>query len=51
MPCFAFAYVTNIFILMILYDLRLLLLLFFYIIIYIRKVETRLQITGQCAPW
>jgi hypothetical protein len=39
------------FILMILYDFRLLPAQFCYIIEYIWKVESHVQIPGRCAPW
>jgi hypothetical protein len=41
----------NIFILMIFYDFCLLSAHFCYIIIYIWKVKSRVQIVAQCAPW
>jgi hypothetical protein len=39
------------FILIILYDFCLLFAQFYYIIVYIRKVENRVQIADRCAPW
>jgi hypothetical protein len=36
---------------MILYDFCLLPAQFCYIIVYIRKVESRVHIADQCAPW
>jgi hypothetical protein len=51
MPGFALSYTENIFILMILYDFYLLPAQFRYIIVYIRKVESRVQIADLWAPW
>jgi hypothetical protein len=48
---FALSYGANMFILMILYDLCLLPAQFCYIIVYIRKFESRVQIVDLCAPW
>jgi hypothetical protein len=48
---FALSYTTNILILIILYDFCLLPAQFCYIIVYIRKVESRVQIVDLCAPW
>jgi hypothetical protein len=39
------------FILVILYDLSLLLAQFWYVILYIQRVESRAQIADRCAPW
>jgi hypothetical protein len=50
MSGFALSYAANIFILMILYDFCLLPAQFCYIIIYIRNVESRVQIADLCAP-
>jgi hypothetical protein len=47
---FVLSYAANMVILMILYDLCLLSAQFCYIIIYIRKVESRVQIADRCAP-
>jgi hypothetical protein len=44
-------YAANIVILMILYDLCLLPAQFYYIIIHLRKVESRVQNADRCAPW
>jgi hypothetical protein len=43
-------YVANVVILMDLYDLCLLSAQFCYIILYIQKVESSVQIANQCAP-
>jgi hypothetical protein len=51
MSDFALSYIANIFILMILYDFCLLPSQFCYTIVYIRKVENRVQIADRCAPW
>jgi hypothetical protein len=51
MSGFALSYTTNMFILMTLYDLCLSPAQFYYIIVYIRKAETRVQIADRCAPW
>jgi hypothetical protein len=48
---FALSYAVNMFVLMILYDLCLLPAQFSYIIVYIWKVESRVQIADQCAHW
>jgi hypothetical protein len=48
---FTFSYTTNIFILMILYDFCLSPTQFYCIIVYIRKVESCVQIADRCAPW
>jgi hypothetical protein len=48
---FALLYAANMFVLMIFYDLCLLPAQFRYIIVYIRKVESRVQIADWCAPW
>jgi hypothetical protein len=50
-PGFALSCAANMFILMILYDFCLLLAQFCYIIVYIWKVESHVQIADQCAPW
>jgi hypothetical protein len=50
MAGFTFSYATNMLILVILYDLCLLPAQFCYIIVYIQKVETHVQIVDQCAP-
>jgi hypothetical protein len=51
MPGFALPYATNIIILMIEYDRCMLPAQFCYIIVYIRKVENRVQIADRCVPW
>jgi hypothetical protein len=51
MSGFDLCYTANMFVLMILYDFCLLSAQFCYIIIYILKVENRLQIADQCALW
>jgi hypothetical protein len=48
---FALSYVANMFILMVLYDFCFLPAKFCYVIVYIRKVESCVQIADQCAPW
>jgi hypothetical protein len=48
---FALYYAMNMFILMILYDFCLSLAQFYYIIVYLRKVESCVQIADRCAPW
>jgi hypothetical protein len=48
---FALSYTTNMFIIMILYDFSLLPAQFCYIIVYIRKVESLVQIADRYAPW
>jgi hypothetical protein len=48
---FDLSYTANIFILMILYDFCLLHSQFYYIIIYIRNVESCVQIADRCAHW
>jgi hypothetical protein len=50
-PGFALSYTTNMFILMILYDFCLLPAQFCYLIVYIRTVESRVQIADLCVPW
>jgi hypothetical protein len=45
------SYTANMFILMFLYDFSLLLAQFYYIIAYIRKFESRVQIAERCSPW
>jgi hypothetical protein len=47
----AWPYTVNMFILMILYDLCLLPAHFCFIIVHMRKVESRVQIADRCAPW
>jgi hypothetical protein len=49
MPGFVLSYTANIFILKILYDFCLLPAQFYYIIVYVWKVESHVQIAGQCA--
>jgi hypothetical protein len=51
MSGFALSYTANMFILMILYDVCLLPAQFCYMIVYIRKVESRVQIADRCVPW
>jgi hypothetical protein len=51
MPGFTLSYIANMFILIILYDLCFLPAKFCHIIIYIRKVESRMQNADRCAPW
>jgi hypothetical protein len=51
MSGFALSYPTNMFILMILYDFCLLPAQFHYMIVHRWKVESRVQIADQCAPW
>jgi hypothetical protein len=51
MSGFALSYAVNMFILMILYDFWLLPAPFYYIIIYVRMVESSVQIADQCALW
>jgi hypothetical protein len=51
MSIFALSYAANMFILMILYEFCLSQAQFCYIIIYIEKVESCMQITDLCAPW
>jgi hypothetical protein len=50
---FALSYAMNMFILMIMYDFCLLPAQFYYVIliIYVGKVEIRVQIADRCAPW
>jgi hypothetical protein len=48
---FPLSYAANRVILMILYDLCLFPAQFCYIIAYLRKVESRVQIADRCAPW
>jgi hypothetical protein len=50
MSSFVLSYTANTFILMILCDFCLLPAQFCYIIVYIRKVESRMKITDRCAP-
>jgi hypothetical protein len=45
------SYTANLLILMILYDFCLLPAQFCYIIIYLRKIGSCVQIAGRCAPW
>jgi hypothetical protein len=51
MSGFALSYTANMFILMILYDFSLLPVQCCYIIVYIWKVESRVQFADRCAPW
>jgi hypothetical protein len=51
MPGFALCHTADMFILMILYDFCLLPAQFRYIIVYIRKVESPVQMLDRCAPW
>jgi hypothetical protein len=51
MSGFALCYTANVFILVILYDFCLLPAQFYYIIVYIQKVESRVQIVDRCAHW
>jgi hypothetical protein len=48
---FALSCAANMLILMILFDFCLLPAQFCYIIIYVRKFESRVQIADRCAPW
>jgi hypothetical protein len=48
---FTLSYKVNIFILMILYDFCLSPESFCYIIVYIRKVESCVQVAERCVPW
>jgi hypothetical protein len=51
MSGFALSYTANKFILVILYDFSLLPAQFCYMVVYIWKVESRVQIMDWCAPW
>jgi hypothetical protein len=51
MSGFTLSYTANMFILLILYDFCLLPAQYFCIIIYIWKVENRVQIANRCPPW
>jgi hypothetical protein len=51
MSGFTLFYTADMFILMILYDFCLLPAQFYYIIIYIRKIGSRVEIADRCAPW
>jgi hypothetical protein len=51
MSGFVVSYTANMFILMILYDFCLSYAQFCYIIVYIRKVESRAKIADRCATW
>jgi hypothetical protein len=51
MSGFALSFTANKFILMILYDFCLLSSKLCYIIVYIGKVGSRVQIADRCAPW
>jgi hypothetical protein len=51
MSGFALSYTANMFILMILYDFCLSPAQYCYIIIYIGKVKSRVQIANRCAHW
>jgi hypothetical protein len=48
---FTMSYTANMFIIMVLYDLRLLPAKFYYTVVYIRKIESCVQIADLCAPW
>jgi hypothetical protein len=48
---FTLSYAVHMFIIMILYDFYLLPAQFCYIVIYLQKVESRVQIMDWCAPW
>jgi hypothetical protein len=50
-PGFALLYAANIFSLMNLYDFWLLPAQFYHIIVYIRNVESLVQIADRCASW
>jgi hypothetical protein len=51
MSGFALFNIVNILIIMILNDLCLLPALFLYIVIYVRNLESHMQIADRCAPW
>jgi hypothetical protein len=51
MSGFTLSYTANMFILMSLYDFCLSPAQFCYIIVYIWKTESRVQIADRCAPW
>jgi hypothetical protein len=51
MSGFALPYTANMFILVILYDFCLLRAQFCYIVLYIGKLESCVQIMDRCAPW
>jgi hypothetical protein len=51
MSGFTLSCASNMFILMILYDFCLLPAQFYYMIVYVRKVESHVQIADRCAPW
>jgi hypothetical protein len=51
MPGLALSYAAKMFVHMILYDFCMFLAEFSYIIVYIGKVESRVQIADQCEPW
>jgi hypothetical protein len=51
MSGFTLSYTANMFILMILYYFSLLLAQFFYVIVYLRIVESCVQIADRCALW
>jgi hypothetical protein len=51
MSGFTLPYTADMFIPMILYDFCLSPAQFCYIIVYIRKAESRVQIADRCAPW
>jgi hypothetical protein len=51
MSGFALSYAANISILMVLYDLCLLPAQFYYVIVRVRKVESRVQIAALCVIW
>jgi hypothetical protein len=48
---FALSYTMNMFILIILYDLFMSRAQFCYIIVYMGKIESHVQIADRCAPW
>jgi hypothetical protein len=50
-PGYTLPYTANMFIFMILYDFCMLAAQFCYVIVYIRKVESRVQIADRCEPW
>jgi hypothetical protein len=51
MSGFALSCAANMFILMILYDFCLLPAQFYYMTVYIRKVESYVPIAERCGPW
>jgi hypothetical protein len=48
---FTLSFTAKMFIHMILYDFCFLSAQFRYIIVYIRKIESRVQIADRCVPW